>query len=135
MKRILFVLLFAVSLNAAETEPNIDSSIIGFRSLIRPGRWSTSIVTVSNPGPEFHGTIDLESHGSKEVSSRIFSRPVFVPAQCRRTFWYPLKFETTQVPDPGKKNLMVPYEVRLGVSGIVADADNFYCGLTDPYLH
>ena len=131
----LILLFVAVSLNAAETKPNIDSSTIGFRSLIRTGRWSPGIVTVSNPGPKFHGTIDLESHGSKEVSSRIFSMPVFVPAQCRRTFWYPVKFESTQVPYPGKKNPMVPYEVRLGVSGIVADADNFYCGITDPYPH
>lgn len=133
------LLLFTGILSAEDDlQPRIEGGRIGFNMVVRPGKWSPIIVTVSNPGPEIHGTIDLETRGSKEVSSRIFNRPVYVPARCRRIFSYPVKFEPDTAPvskKKSKKSDVTSYTLRLAVSDIVVHSDNFFCKVLNPYPH
>ncbi len=118
-----------------ETKRTLDHGGIGFRGLTPVGRWVPMDIRMSNPGPAVQGRVDLHMKHGGESASRVFSKKVFLPAQCRRSYTYPAKLDTDVEMGQGDRLKPVEYSVTLSIGNVAAQTNKFLCQPLEPLAH
>jgi len=115
---------------AEEEQPRITDARVGFLSFFKNGSWTPLEAEIKNPGEEFEGEVIVRSPVEGGALNVLFSQHIFVPANCKRRFYFPVKFAVSTplevVTEETKKFKKISFQIQLFKGSTLINQGTFF---------
>ena len=120
------VALFALfSIGAGEEQPSIVDAKLGFLTSFKNDSWTPLEVEIRNPQEEFSGEVVVRVPVESGSLNLLFSHPIAVPENCRRKFYFPVRFNISSFAGEPDKFKNIQFQVQLLKDATIVDQQTF----------